>query len=313
MTIYLALAQQQPSQSLASQHPPPSFYNRYGLLTQLDSPLSCALMRTSSSPMVSPRPILKRPTTIGVPHHPPHHVVHFPPSPSLTTHTFSVYSASAYDRSPIVVTPNSCALPERGCPGRTYNLDDDAASPQTSMQRGIYGSGEMHPRAFYGAHRSTSEHATYSQPPPLIPDLSSSESEESDDVTSPHTDSYVAISPHLHGLAIPRDKYDTSFDGMSPALSFLPHPPSPPSRSAYSYRLSVPDDTQDQKPRRHRERKHEGSYDLGRIPSGPAEAQQGITPAKNKKSKVSGLGRFSSPCRTTSSFRAEDDGCLGGF
>jgi len=266
--------------------------------------------------MLPPRPILKRPATIGGPHHPPHHVVHFPPSPSLTTHTFSVYSASAYDRSPIIVTPNSCALPERGCPGRTYSLDDDYASPQMPMQRGIYGSGEMHPRAFYGAHRSTSEPAPYSQPPPLIPDLSSSESEESDDVASPHTDSYVPTPSHLHGLVIPHDKYDTALDGMftaSPALSFLPHPPSPPSRSAYSYRLSVPDDTPDQKPRRHRERKHEGSYDLGRIPSGPADVQQGITPRKNKKSKVSGLTKFSSTCHATSSFRAQDDGCLGGF
>jgi hypothetical protein len=263
--------------------------------------------------MLPPRPILKRPATIGLPNHPPHHVVHFPPSPSLTTHTFSVYSASAYDRSPIIVTPNSCALPERGCPGRTYNLDDDPTSPQTLTQRGVYGSGELHPRAFYAAHRSSTEHPTYSQPPPLIPDLSSSESEESDEVTSPHTDSYIAIPSHLHGLAIPRDKYDIPFDGTSPALSFLPHPPSPPSRSSYSYRLSVPEDTQGQKPRRHRERKHEGSYDLGRIPSSPADVQQGTTPRKSKKNKVSGLSKSLSVCNATSNFRVEDDGCLGGF
>src|ERR1700733_16245891 len=138
--------------------------------------------------MLSPRPILKSTPTVPPPLNHPHHVVHFPPSPSLTTHTFSVYSSSAYDRSPIVVSPNTCALPERGCPGRTYNLDDDC---QTPSQRGQYGSGELHPRAFYNASRSTS--GSYRIPPPLIPDISSSESEESDEVTSPHPDSDLTI------------------------------------------------------------------------------------------------------------------------
>lgn len=257
--------------------------------------------------MLSPRPILKRSATPNVSLNHPHHVVHFPPSPSLTTHTFSVYSASTYDRSPIVVSPNTCALPERGCPGRTYNLDDDC---QTSSQKGQYGSGELHPRAFYNASRST-----YGLPPPLIPDISSSESEESDEVTSPLPDSDLTISSHLYGLAIPRDKYSDSCGGTyppsSPALSFLPHPPSPTSRSAYPYKLSA-NDTPDQRPRRHREKIHEGSYDLGRIPSSPADSQQG-TMSKNNKSRVSKLRKSLSTYHTTSDFRVEDDGCLGGF
>ncbi|KLO20431.1 hypothetical protein SCHPADRAFT_6061 [Schizopora paradoxa] len=61
--------------------------------------------------------------------------VHFPPSTSLTS-TYTAHSASVYDRSPIQVSPNACALPERGCPGRTYMLDasayDDGVSPPPS-------------------------------------------------------------------------------------------------------------------------------------------------------------------------------------
>jgi len=61
--------------------------------------------------------------------------VHFPPSTSLTS-TYTAHSSSVYDRTPIKVSPNACALPERGCPGRTYVLDnsayDDDASPPPS-------------------------------------------------------------------------------------------------------------------------------------------------------------------------------------
>jgi hypothetical protein len=252
--------------------------------------------------MHNPRPILKRPHPDPGPHHGPHYAVHFPPSPSLTTHTFSVYSAAAYDRSPIIVSPNSCALPERG--GRTYSLDDDPAS---SLTRSHYG--DLHPRAFPAASRSIYPSPGSAHPPPLVPDLSS-ESEESDGVASPHLDStHVPPSSHLHGLAIPQDKYksfDSSYATSSSALSFLPHPPSPPSRSSYPYRPSSDDDP---KSRRPRERKYEGSYDLGRIPSAAADGQQ-VMMSRKKKSRVC---NSLSVCNLTSSFRVEDDGCLGGF
>lgn len=48
-----------------------------------------------------------------------HPLVHFPPHAALAR-TFAAHSPSIYDRSPIVVAPNKCSLPERGCPGRTY-------------------------------------------------------------------------------------------------------------------------------------------------------------------------------------------------
>lgn len=63
-----------------------------------------------------PRPILKRPSSASSSAE--KHAVHF----ATLTSTFLVHSSAAYDRSPIVVAPNLCALPERG--GRTYLLDD---------------------------------------------------------------------------------------------------------------------------------------------------------------------------------------------
>jgi len=49
--------------------------------------------------------------------------VHFPPSPTLTS-THVVDPPRLYDRSPIIVGENSCAMPQRGCPGRTYATVD---------------------------------------------------------------------------------------------------------------------------------------------------------------------------------------------
>jgi len=49
--------------------------------------------------------------------------VHFPPSPTLAS-THVVDSPRFYDRSPIIVAENSCAMPRRGCPGRTYTTVD---------------------------------------------------------------------------------------------------------------------------------------------------------------------------------------------
>ncbi|KAJ7889961.1 hypothetical protein B0H14DRAFT_2691408 [Mycena olivaceomarginata] len=141
-----------------------------------------------------PNPILKRARTVHEDYDPFPHLlnpsVHFPPSPSLTR-TFSAHSATQYDRTPIQVAPNACALPARGCPGRTY-YDSSAAS----NGRG----GSLHPRALaaYEAQKQQLEdegdddddeeaertpHA-HKSPPPLVPDLSS-ESDESDGFASP--------------------------------------------------------------------------------------------------------------------------------
>lgn len=52
--------------------------------------------------------------------------VHFPPTPTLTSIALT-HSPHAYDRAPIQVTPNSCAMPERGA--RTYDDGVESTSP----------------------------------------------------------------------------------------------------------------------------------------------------------------------------------------
>ncbi|KAJ6601113.1 hypothetical protein DFH09DRAFT_831053, partial [Mycena vulgaris] len=75
--------------------------------------------------------------------------VHFPSTPSLTL-IADTHSPGTYDRAPIVVSPNSCALPKRG----------DRVYPAPPL-KGSY----FHPRAF---------EACEAEPvPPLLPDLSS--------------------------------------------------------------------------------------------------------------------------------------------
>ncbi|KDQ51432.1 hypothetical protein JAAARDRAFT_41103 [Jaapia argillacea MUCL 33604] len=84
------------------------------------------------------RPILKVSTTTHTPSTPipKRHKksVRFPPSPILTQ-TFHTYSSSTYDRSSIIVDVNPCALPKRGCPGRTY-LPSGEGSISRSQRRG---------------------------------------------------------------------------------------------------------------------------------------------------------------------------------
>ncbi|KAG6812014.1 hypothetical protein H0H92_004743 [Tricholoma furcatifolium] len=262
--------------------------------------------------MHSPRSILKRsPASPAA----PHLAVHFPPSPSLTTHTFVAYSAAYYDRSPIEVSPNSCALPERGCPGRTYTLDEQ----QPGGRARYHASRGLHPRAMQRQIEDVERSmACSSALPPLIPDLSS-ESDESDSFASPPTDTYPPSSKHVLGLILPQDRFSdySSYDVdpyvspiTSAALAFLPHPPSSPSsRSPYSVSHDDDDDLPIHKPRRRRERKHDPSRTPDRIPDA-IECPTIRTPTKKR---VPALSRALTPRHLVSSFRVEDDGCLGGF
>jgi hypothetical protein len=281
---------------------------------------------------MSPRPILKRaepqsPTpryTQGslFNHHSPSHVVHFPPSPSLTR-TFSAYSPALYDRSPIVVSPNTCALPERGCPGRTYTLDDPTAQSSHAKRRPTVQNGRhLHPRAVASAYREqspdTDEDAdedegqrtpthTFPPVPSLIPDLSS-ESDESDGFTSPppettayHNPASYFPPPHPYPIVAPshppipyaphrsisysNDDPQGYFSGTPNPLSFLPHPPSPSDEG--------------QKARRRKQRGQSRSRD---------ERQ-------NPRRGADGSYKSLSVCNALAncSLEGTDDGCLGGF
>lgn len=219
--------------------------------------------------MSPPRSILKRSSRRH------NNAVHFPSSPILTR-IFPADSPSSYDRTPIVVEANACALPARGCPGRTYNLVDDQPSPRTISECGRQSAAlpgkHLHPRAVAfafaggaclgvlpaggigGPRGSSAGHdvetdrsavgGTKGTVPPLIPDVSSSESEESDGLASPPLEhlyfpatslSRMRSRPSSIPTAIPSKRHDRSavahFLPTSPStpteLSFLPHPPSP--------------------------------------------------------------------------------------
>ncbi|KAH9923444.1 uncharacterized protein BXZ73DRAFT_50957 [Epithele typhae] len=171
-------------------------------------------------------------------------VVRFPPQTALT-HTLG--EAVVYDRTPIKVQPNNCALPARGCPGRTYVEDPNAPRPSKrtglSPQRGK----TLHPRAVDSRDRRYDDDPTprqsprvdYHPLPALVPDLSSESSEESDGMASPPSEHYSL------GAAYNGPKFSLEHSLMSltmagtnapstSALSFLPHPPTPKMRSPHS-------------------------------------------------------------------------------
>ncbi|KAG8740055.1 hypothetical protein FRC12_016128 [Ceratobasidium sp. 428] len=120
--------------------------------------------------------------------------MHFPTAKRELVKTRVTHSPSSYDRSPIVVLPNSCALPARGCPGRTYDPTPVSPSGRT-----------MHPSAYSAASMSQSpprirRPATPCAVPGLIPDEGSSD--DSDGLTSPppervgNTFGYAAAAIH---------------------------------------------------------------------------------------------------------------------
>jgi hypothetical protein len=202
----------------------------------------------------SPRSILKRKShTRGSDGAAPP-VVHFPPSPVLTRAGLA-HSPASYDRTPIAVEDNNCALPERGCPGRTYALLELDGGTQMRSQGCVTTSGRtLHPRAIQDDGYFCSpgvvssipwdkDESTYSMDPTLalpalVPDLSSSESDESDGLASP-SPRYTALAPsaplvtmshqRLHGSNAhpshdipPAAAFDHD-DVPSTTLRFLPH------------------------------------------------------------------------------------------
>lgn len=242
---------------------------------------------------MSPRSILKRaPVSVSPPA--TAHAVHFPPSPSLCR-TFAAYPPTMYDRTPIVVSKNNCALPERGCPGRTYVLEEQRLAQEQSDRAKGSSSRSYHPRAF--AH---SERAYPADLPQLVPDMSS-ESDESDGFTPSPQMPTGAYSYGAHGLPTKYQSYDytpcdsNSNNGIA-ALAFLPYPPSPPAN------YHTTDDAQATKSRKKRSesrRRHDGAADLDRIRSNSPK------PASSRRREYL-LSSYSG-------FAGRDDGCLGGF
>ncbi|KAH9939933.1 hypothetical protein B0H21DRAFT_794827 [Amylocystis lapponica] len=308
-----------------------------------------------------PRPILKRPNTepalrpVASPHDEPTQLlaidpsvlqplVHFPPNPALSR-TFSAYSSASYDRSPIVVSPNRCALPERGCPGRTYNLGDadrDAAHAATtstsptlrSRQRSPTGMGRhLHPRVGLNSEKYHEEEDEDEDPtpkatplahqrplPPLIPDLSS-ESDDSDGFMSPPNDLTAPAAYSRTGLSIPQSKTmqpDLGFSSLhiSPsqasALSFLPHPHaiSPTMRRSATSptRTSTAHPPEEERPRHRHSSSTSSHHTRRRHASNSGSGSPGGSPEHGRYKAFSDKSSLNG-----SSLAVLDQGCFGGF
>lgn len=183
---------------------------------------------------MAPRSILKQTSSPrnapslahALPYPPQQPQVHFPPTPSLTQ-THYTHDGQTYDRAPIVVAPNECALPERGCPGRTY---------ECKSAKVLKSGKHPHPRAaeasadgripYFGPSQAYSPSRG---PPALVPDISS-ESDDSDGVVSPPPEYSIVCGAgtagqhYAHAIRIA----SPSQEQLDKALAFLPHAPSSP-------------------------------------------------------------------------------------
>ena len=295
----------------------------------------------SPIPAASPRPILKRsshshsdnPTNdkvppLRIPRQCPN-TVHFPPSPILAR-TFSAYSPSTYDRSPIVVAPNICALPARGCPGRTYLpgctvLLSPSNSPDSNARKSALNAKgkHIHPRRalnFGLAPEPTPDCATVplAVPPPLVPDVSS-ESDESDGLTcSPSIfDASAGVTSALSSLSV------SSLPNLKFGESML-HSPESPDEEEYQYHTYEEEKRRrrkrdrgkggrEQSPRRLVRGHDQNARDLERKPTdgddleGDDDAEDDDIAECRYKSFYSGTALRGCGLDT------DDDTCLGGF
>lgn len=208
---------------------------------QLSQPLKIPCSKSHGRPKPCLKPLLMPehdPLPFSeYPIHSPH--VHFPPTPTLTSTIFT-HSAVQYDRAPIVVAENVCALPERG--GRCYNtqlrnkrsssrvrgrsrpplgVDDDGVKIEPSENRLLNPPGLISNYSHPPAHdvceserRMRDQHAQYN---PYFASYSSSSSSSSSESESDLELSYSSVSP-----PIPRAAVDSFSLSDSPSSSTYP-------------------------------------------------------------------------------------------
>jgi len=236
---------------------------------------------------MSLRPILKQSSSDRNSN--PQRVVRFPPSAALTS-THYAYSAATYDRSSIAVDKNPCALPSRG--GRTYH---DSGTP-------------------YPAPRPQRPRDDRRSLPQLIPDVSSSESDESDLNNSP-TISYIRPSyPQYDAHGLP-----TKYDCQSPtyhqyptgpaALSFLPYAPAQPALEDKRRRPTAPDYDR-------RRSSNSSTSSTSSCESQPRSSSKKRSTSSRRQEYLNKLASAQGTAGLCSGFAGvslQDDGCLGGF
>lgn len=131
--------------------------------------------------------------------------VHFPPTPSMVASTHPVHSPQTYDRKPIVVSPNSCALPDRGerklySPPTEFEVErrDRSRSRRSSKLEHVKGS-YFHPRAYEACEPEPLDvDDACLSPPLLVRDTSTSDEYDSDSsdeepVTTPPDPKFAAV------------------------------------------------------------------------------------------------------------------------
>jgi len=224
------------------------------------------------------RSILKCSPSASPTPNPPPHSVRFPSSPKLSTVHFT-HCPSSYDRTPITVLPNSCALPERNC--RSYSPGGGSPSQQGQYQWGK----ELH-HSMFNRDRPDLSLDSGLLPPPLSSDDGSSE--DSDGLVSPppevilNSTSYIPPSQsHLHT------------DPLShPPISQHPHYPYG-AASSHGYVEGVPTD-----------------YSLSFLPHAPPAS----CTTKKRSDKTGKHHRVSSASFNNTSWCSSDEtSCLGGF
>jgi len=253
------------------------------------------LLRRPMAPNKAPRSILKCSPVIPQTPHPPHGSVRFPSSPKLST-VHLTHCPTSYDRTPIVVLPNSCALPERNCRSYSPNGTPNPANPTQSSNWGK----ELHPSVF---NRTSPNHVQFGNgtyegsllPPPLTSDDGSSE--ESDGLASPPPE-FVSNPPsrqnvpsqaHLHSAPL-------SHPPISPYGSSSGPDTYATSSSSYDHSSGTPSE-----------------YSLSFLPYAPSAYCQSNKRDKQHKHQQ-GQHRVVHPTSFTSSWsQSEESSCLGGF
>jgi len=140
--------------------------------------------------------------------------VHFPPPQGLCQ-THLTHSASIYDRAPIVVLPNACALPARH--ERTYTPSSEHTSPKKQRPAHSAQGVALHPNAFStSAKAQPAPSDSAGRVPLLVHDLSSSESDESDISSTPPDLKLYPSTGHP-----PISIVDGTADAVT--FAFLPH------------------------------------------------------------------------------------------
>lgn len=182
------------------------------------------------SPVSSSNPFALCPQIVS-----PH--VHFPPTPTLAS-THATFARTVYDRTPLTISPNTCALPGRG--ERSYHNYDTPGPLKVQPEDSIKGS-YFHPRAYEACERERLDFSPSPSSPPSLTRRSSlsspsysSESDESDATISTPPDSCISTSHqvtiHMPGsdmLAMSHSPITRkcSQEELENALTFLPHPP----------------------------------------------------------------------------------------